>query len=155
MSNQSVRALGFVAVVVLAAVGGTWLHGGPEAPPAATKPSFVLNITSGQEDLHAVTMALQLAGHALNDGRDVTLFLNVRAPVLARKDLPETVVFKDNPPVRKMLADLMQRGARVLACPACMKVMGVGDDDLAPGIQKATRELLFGQLGPDAAVFSY
>lgn len=141
-----------VALVVLA--GAAVLHSGPAAGQES-KPGLVLNVTSGREDLHAVTMALQLAGHGLNDGRAVTLFLNVRAPDLARADLPESLAFGGNPPVRKMLADLLGRGATVLVCPACAEAMGVKASDLLAGVEMATREALFAKLDANTVVFTY
>ena len=107
------------------------------------------------EDLHAVTMALQLAGHALDDGRRVTLFMNVRAPKLARKDLPETVKFQDNPPTVEMIADLLARGADLVVCPHCMKAQNITAEQLHAKAQVANRELLFGRLGANTTVFSY
>lgn len=154
MNNVSLKALGLVAVVALAVVLTPALRSAT-ADQAAAKPSFVLNITSGSEDLHSVTMALQLAGHALDDGRDVSLFFNVRGPELARADLSEKVAFHGNPPIRKMIASLQERGATVIACPHCMEVLGVTADDLLPGARVATRELLFGKLPPGAVVFTY
>ena len=119
------------------------------------KPAMVLNVTSGREDVHAVTMALQLAGHGLDDGREVVLFLNVRAADFARRDLSEAIAFGGNPPVKKMIAALIGRGARVLVCPHCAKVLGVAEDDIIDGARLATRESLFGALGTNSVVFSY
>ena len=56
----------------------------PVARPAAPKlgnPTVVFNVTSGKKDLHAVTMALQLAGHSMAVKRRVLLFFNVRMSV--------------------------------------------------------------------------
>ena len=154
MRNHSMQTIGIVAGLAIVVAIGVWW---PTAGAAAAKdsPDFVLNVTSGQEDLHAVTMALQLAGHALHAERDVTVFLNVRAPALAHKNLSDKVAFHGNPPIQKMLTNVMSRGARIIVCPACATVMGVAEGDLLPGVQLASRELLFGQLGPDAVVFSY
>jgi len=54
-----------------------------------------------------------------------------------------------------MLASLMARGARVLVCPHCMEVMGVGEGDLIEGARIASRDTLFAHLEPDSVVFSY
>ena len=51
--------------------------------------------------------------------------------------------------------ELIGRGGEVIVCPACMEAAGVTADALAPGITLASREALFGRLGPDAVVFSY
>jgi predicted peroxiredoxin len=127
----------------------------PDEQSGRLKPCIVFNITSGKDDLHALTMALQLAGHALDDGREVVLFMNVRATELARKDASPTLAFRENPPLQTMLKKLMERGAKMLVCPHCMKVQGVEPADLLPGAEVASRETLFGNLGPNAHVFSY
>jgi predicted peroxiredoxin len=117
--------------------------------------AFVLNLTTGKEDLHKAWMGLALAEHALDDGRQVTVFLNVHAPALASKKEGAALKFGDKLPMDKMLEKLLGRGATVLVCPACMEAMGVAESDLIQGAQLADREKLFSRLGPNTAVFSY
>lgn len=151
--NLALAALPVLAVLLIAATGADRLQA--RAADEEAKGIVLINITSGKEDLHAVTMACQLAGHALDDGRTVVLFLNVRAPEFARQDLSEEFVLRDNPPLRDMLASLMARGAQMVVCPHCMEVMGVGEGDLIKGARAASRQTLFAHLGPDTVVFSY
>lgn len=153
MSTQQKIFLGLVLALALAA--GAWFFQTSSVDAAEAKAVLVLNVTSGAEDLHRVTMALQLAGHALDDGRDVLVFLNVRAPVFASKNCPDAMTFRQNPPIPQMLASLMERGAEVHVCPHCMKVMGVAEADLIPGAEVTDREKLFSHLGPNSHVFSY
>jgi predicted peroxiredoxin len=116
---------------------------------------MVLNITSGpEEDAHSVTMALQLAGHALDDGREVVLFFNVRGVSAPTKDLPEDLAFKDKP-IKTLLAGLIERGAQAHVCPHCMKALGVSAADLIEGAIVTDREKLFTKIGPNTVVFSY
>ena len=122
---------------------------------AGHKGTLVINLTSGKEDPHAVTMALELAGHALDDHRKVIVFLNVRAPELAGKHLPATCGLPGKPLIPEMISKLLKRGAVFLCCPSCMKVLGVQEADLVPGVKLASREGLFGGLGEGAVVFSY
>jgi predicted peroxiredoxin len=119
----------------------------------ATKAPMLFNITSGLEDPHSVTMAMQLANHALDDGRAVTLFFNVRGVEVAAKSCPDAAFGAE--PLPAMLAKLVERGANVQVCPHCMKVRGIGEDDLVDGAEVTTREKLFGQLAGNTAVFSY
>ena len=121
----------------------------------ANKGNFVINLTSGLDDPHSATMAFQLAGHALDDGRHVVIFCNVRGVVLAMKDLPDNVAFNSNHPLKPMLAGLVQRGAELIVCPHCMKSMSVEEGDLIEGAKVATRELLFSRLDSNTVVFSY
>jgi predicted peroxiredoxin len=120
---------------------------------SATRP-LLINITSGVDDAHAVTMALQLAGHGVDDGRAVTLFFNVRGTAIASTKLDPTLAHGDKP-IKTLLSDLMARGATVLVCPHCMKVMGVTEVDLPAGAQVASADSVFGAVDRGAAVFTY
>jgi sulfur relay (sulfurtransferase) complex TusBCD TusD component (DsrE family) len=112
------------------------------------------NITSGPDDPHPVTMALQLAGHALDDQRSVVLFFNVRGVHVPTAQLPDTLAFGDRP-IKEMLVSLMERGAEVHVCPHCMAALGVESTDLLPGAQVTNRGMLFSHLTGNTAVFTY
>jgi predicted peroxiredoxin len=112
------------------------------------------NITSGPDDPHPVTMALQLAGHALDDQRDVVLFFNVRGVDIPTVHLADTLSFGDRP-IKEMLAGLIERGAEVHVCPHCMAALGVEAADLIDGARVTTRDLLFAHLQGNTAVFTY
>jgi predicted peroxiredoxin len=113
------------------------------------------NITSGaDEDAHAVTMALQLASHALNDGRDAVLFFNVRGAGVPTTALPEDLAFHEKP-IKQLLTELVQRGAEVHVCPHCMSALEIDQEDLIAGAVVTDREKLFSKLGPNTSVFSY
>lgn len=125
-------------------------------PTDMHKPTLVINLTSGAEDLHAVVMGLHFAEHGLADGREVVIFFNVKAPPLARKELDEAVRFPDMPPVRTMIADLVKQGAKMVVCPMCAKITGVQADELAPGIEMIEdRKQIFDSLHANSVVFSY
>lgn len=148
-------SLVLAGIALLAVLWAAWqgVHAQDKAP--AAKPAFVVNLTAGKEDLHKATMALQLANHAIDDGRAVTVFLNVRAPELALKSAPKEWAFGGNPPVGAMLATLGGRGATVLVCPSCLEATGHKPEELVEGTKLASRESLFGALEPGATVFSY
>ena len=118
-------------------------------------PVLLLNVTADPlEDPHSVTMALQLAGHGLDDGRDVVLFLNVRAVPVATTDLPGDLSFHAEP-IEALLTDLVSRGAEVHVCPHCMKALGIPESALIDGAQVTSREALFARLTPETNVFTY
>jgi len=121
---------------------------------SANATPILFNITSGPDDPHPVTMALQLAGHALDDGRSVLLFFNVRGVRIPTTQLSDTLAFGDRP-IKEMLVDLMARGAEVQVCPHCMAALGVEETDLIPGAVVTNRDLLFSHLHGNTAVFSY
>jgi predicted peroxiredoxin len=143
-----------VGIVLLLGFGNAAAeHHEAAAEPGAT--IMVFNVTCGAaEDAHSVTMALQLAGHALDDGREAVLFFNVRGVQVPTRGLPEDLAFRAKP-IKKLLTDLIDRGAEVHVCPHCMKALNVAVGDLLPGARVTNREMLFSKLGPNTVVFSY
>ena len=120
----------------------------------ATPATMFFNITSGPETPHPVTMALQLAGHSLDDGREVVLFFNLQGVLVPTNQLPDTLAFGDRP-IKEMLTDLISRGASVHVCPHCMSALGVEATDLLAEAQVTNRELLFARLTGNTIVFTY
>lgn len=148
-----------VAVVVVCSLVSAFVALAMQGAPAvaqqpAGKPRFVLNLTSGLADVHRTTMALELARHALDDGREVLVFLNVKAPEIARRDgAKESMPGMASP--TELLRKLIERGAGVHVCPMCMKAMKVEPDALIPGAVVTDREKLFSKLEAGVTVFTY
>ncbi len=124
-------------------------------PVEVVKRALIINLTAGPADIQTVSMGLGLAAHGVADGRSVTVFLNVAAPVIAGKAFPATVGFVDGKPVKATLEQLVADGATVLVCPHCLENAGLTEADLIEGVALASRESLFGAMDAGAAVFSY
>jgi len=147
---------------ILMVVGLLVLTGCPRSGAETAQPTGVpgaqivlFSITSAAtEDPHAVTMALQLAGHALDDGRRVVLFFNVRGVTVPTTDLPEDLAFGAKP-IKALLTALIARGAEAHVCPHCMNALGVEASDLIAGALVTNRDRLFSLLGSNTVVFSY
>lgn len=149
--------LAYSGIVGIAVVFGCAPPAGDrEGSPAEPEASVVVfNITSGAtEDVHAVTMALQLAGHALDDGREAILFFNVRGVRVPTHQLRADLAFHAKP-VKELLTELIARGAEVHVCPHCMKALEVTEEELIPGALVTGRQKLFSKLGSNTVVFSY
>jgi predicted peroxiredoxin len=147
------RFAAVLTVVLAVAVTVAAFAAGP-APEKARVP-IVINMTAGKEDLHSFWMGLQLASHALADGRQATVYMNVNAPFLASKKAPEDLRFGELPTPREQIAELLKKGAKIIVCPGCLKVAGLTKEDLLPGLVLGTKEALFGPLDQGGAVFSY
>jgi predicted peroxiredoxin len=147
----SLAVLGLCGLLAVAACARTT----PEVPAESGPQVMFFNITSGaEEDAHSVTMALQLAGHALDAGRDVVLFFNVRGVGVPTTALADDLAFHATP-VKQLLGDVMQRGAAVHVCPHCMAALDIEEADLVPGAVVTNRESLFAKLGSNTNVFTY
>ncbi|GAB4137942.1 MAG: hypothetical protein Tsb009_05730 [Planctomycetaceae bacterium] len=129
---------------------------------SSEKPIFLVSITrdgslkeNENEDLLRLDMALKLAGFALDEGRDVVIFFNIRGVNVAKKSFDKELKFKDNDTITAQLEKLIERGAKVHVCPICMKVYDVKDEEIIEGALVTTRPKLFKNIGSNTAVFSY
>ena len=127
----------------------------PATAATSSKQPILVNITRGKNELHAVSMALGLAQSAIKDGRPAVVFLNVEAPVFAAKDLGDDVKYADFPPVKKMLADFVAMGGRVLVCGHCAHVVKLEQRDMIDGAKVLAHGELFAAMPPGTVVFSY
>ena len=128
----------------------------PRAVDSQSKPVVMFNLTSdARADPHPMTMALQLARHAIDDGRHVVLFFNVKSIHVVSQDFPPDLANSPAPPIRQLLADVMAAGAEVQVCPHCLKAIGLNKSQLIPGAKLTSRDALFSRIGPDTVVFTY
>lgn len=154
MSRFSIPVVVGVGLLVAVFVALAMQGAPAAAQPQTIKPRFVLNLTSGLDDLHRTTMALELARHALDDGREVLVFLNVKAPPIATLDGAKDAMPGMASPT-ELLQKLIERGAMVHVCPMCMKAMKVEPEALLPGTVVTDREKLFSKLETGVTVFTY
>lgn len=155
--QAGILAASALAILLAAGCAASRKQASAAPPPvaAASQPTtLLLNITSGKNDPHAVTMALDLAAQALERGHEVVLFFNVAGVEIPTHALSESVGIGDIS-VKQRLRDLVQGGARVMVCPRCMQYLGVPDTDLLPGAVVASAELFFSTLGPDTVIMTY
>lgn len=148
----------FAPALVLLFVGGC--RRAPSASvtsPSSDAASTVLfSVTSdANENPQAVDMALKLAGFSLDEGRHVVMFFNVKGVTISSNALADDFAFQQDKPIKRQLADLIQRGVDVHVCPICMKALNVGESDLIEGEKVTTRPNLFANINANTAVFTY
>lgn len=156
--ESEVPAEKILAAIAAAGYKGQLASAVQNTPPATTtsaKQPILVNITRGKNELHAVSMALALAQSALKDGRSASVFLNVEAPVFATKALNDDVKYADFPPIKKMLADFVAAGGRVLICAHCAHVVKLKPEDLIDEAKEVAQGELFATVQPGTVVFSY
>jgi sulfur relay (sulfurtransferase) complex TusBCD TusD component (DsrE family) len=108
---------------------------GVVAPLLADDPDpLFINLTT--DDSHRANMALNFGTNQLGRGHPLTVFLNDKGVLLGSKS--QGAAFAEQ---QQSLADLMGKGAAVIACPMCMKHYGVAEADLIPGVQVGNPDL--------------
>ena len=146
---------------ILAAITAAGYKGRPapaaERPAAANaaKAPILINITRGKDQLHSVAMAIALAQSALKDGRTATIFLNVEAPTFAATNLEPKLQCEGFPPIKKMLADFIAAGGRLLVCQHCAHLAKLKPEAMIAGAKAVAQNDLLDLLSPGTVVFSY
>lgn len=107
---------------------------------AKTDGAFI-HISKGAADTHDVLMALMLADK-FSTSNDVLVFFDKEGIELLTRNAPnlEMDPFDASDDIFKRL---IENGATILACPACMKVSGVEEGDLREGVKIAEKEMFF------------
>lgn len=111
----------------------------PEEQPKTD--GVFIHISKGSGDSHDVLMALMLADK-FSTSHDVLVFFDKKGIEMVTRDAPDLSMeaFDGSDEIFARLVDL---DVSILACPACMQVSGVTEDDLREGVQVAEKEQFF------------
>jgi predicted peroxiredoxin len=111
----------------------------PEPEPK-TDGAFI-HISKGSDDTHDVLMALMLADK-FSTSNDVLVFFDKGGIEMVTSEAPnlEMEPFDSSD---EIFARLVELDVTILACPACMKVSGVEEEDLRKGVRLAEKEQFF------------
>ena len=137
-----------ITTVSLAAAGSA------EESESEASTSLLVNLTT--DDTWAAGMALGFAGRVLEQGYDVTIFLNVRGVSVASNAIShDTHSIAEQTP-HETLAGLIENGATVIVCPVCQEKAGIADEDLLEGTTKGSSDVTIPLvLDPNTKILSY
>ena len=100
-----------------------------------------IHITHDHNNPHRVLMPLQMASMMAND-KDVLIYLDIDAVSLVIND-SEDIAYGHFTPLKESINNLLEMGVEIYACPGCMKIAGIEEDDLLEGIKVAQKEKFF------------
>jgi predicted peroxiredoxin len=115
----------------------------------------VINLSTGLEDPERVFVAFLVAGAALQQGKQVAMFLTKEAVRLALPGVAVGIVCEDCPPIPKLFEQYAEGGGELLACPFCFDARELDKDALVGNARIAGASPLFEWMGEGATVFSY
>jgi predicted peroxiredoxin len=116
----------------------------------------VVNLATGLEDPERVMIAFLVAGAALDQGKQVAMFLTKEAVRLAMPGVAVGVACEGCPPLPKIFEQYAEKGGELLACPFCVSSRGIDGSNLVTHARIAGATPLWEWIGDEpATVFSY
>ncbi len=116
----------------------------------------VINLATGLEDAERVTVAFLVGGAALEQGRQVAMFLTKEAVRLGVPGYAEAVACEGCPPLSRLFQQFADGGGELLVCPICFNARKLDEGRLVSNARLAGATPLWQWIGGEAAtVFSY
>jgi predicted peroxiredoxin len=121
----------------------------------AVNGKVVVNLATGLEDTERVTVAFLVGGAAVEQGKQVAMFLTKEAVRLAVPGVAEAVACEGCPPLERLFQQYADGGGELLVCPVCFNARKLDDANLVPNARIAGATPLWEWIGEGATVFSY
>ena len=116
----------------------------------------VINLATGLDDGERVTVALLVGGAALEQGKQVTMFLTKEAVRLALPGYAEAIACDGCPPIPRLLEQFTDGGGQLLVCPVCFNARKLNKTELVVNARMGGATPLWEWIGDEhATVFSY
>jgi predicted peroxiredoxin len=121
----------------------------------ANDQKVVVNLTTGLEDAERVMIAFLVGGAALEQGKQVAMFLTKEAVRLALPGAADAVACDGCPPLARLFEQFAGGGGELLVCPICFNTKKLDEDQLVQNARLAGATPLWEWIGEGATVFSY
>jgi predicted peroxiredoxin len=116
----------------------------------------VINLATGLEDAERVIVAFLVGTAAVEQGKQVTMFLTKEAVRLALPGYAAGVACEGCPPLPRMLEQFTEGGGQLLACPVCFSARHLDENGLIVNARLGGATPLWEWIGDEnATVFSY
>jgi predicted peroxiredoxin len=121
----------------------------------AANGKVVVNLATGLEDTERVTVAFLVGGAAVEQGKQVAMFLTKEAVRLALPAVAEAVACEGCPPLATLFQQYADGGGELLVCPICFNARKLDEGSLVQNARLAGATPLWEWIGDEAIVFSY
>jgi predicted peroxiredoxin len=116
----------------------------------------VINLATGLEASERVTVAFLVGGAAVEQGRQVAMFLTKEAVRLGLPGHADAVACEGCPPLARLFQQYADGGGELLVCPICFNTRKLDEGQLVENARLAGATPLWEWIGSDSAtVFSY
>lgn len=115
----------------------------------------IVGCTHGEEDPDRVVTAYLVAGAALDQGKDVVMWLTVDGVRLALQGYADRIRADLDPPVERVHAQFIEKGGRFYVCPVCFKERALDEQELVENAELKGATPLMEFAAEGATTFSY
>jgi predicted peroxiredoxin len=115
----------------------------------------IVGCSHGDEDPDGVVVSYLTAGAALDEGKDVVMWLTSDGVRLGLDGYADRIRADKDPPVERVHAQFIEKGGRFYVCPICFKERDLDESQLVENaeLQGATPLMQFARDG--AITFNY
>ena len=115
----------------------------------------VVGCTHGEQDPDRVVVAYLTAGAALDQGKDVVMWLTVEGVRLGLRGYADRIRAGQEPPVDRLHQQFFEKGGRMYVCPVCFNERGLDQAELVDGAELKGASPLMEFVGDGATTFNY
>jgi predicted peroxiredoxin len=121
----------------------------------ASNGRVVVGCSHGDEDPDNVVVAYLTAGAALDQGKEVVLWLTSDGVRLGIQGYADRIRADNDPPVERVHAQFIEKGGRFYVCPICFKERDLNDGELVENAELKGASPLMEFAGDGAVTFTY
>jgi predicted peroxiredoxin len=115
----------------------------------------VVGCSHGEEDPDHVVVAYLTAGAALDQGKEVVLWLTSNGVRLGTRGYADPIRADKDPPIDRVHAQFIEKGGRFYVCPICFKERDLNEDELVENAELKGAAALMEFAGDGALTFMY
>jgi predicted peroxiredoxin len=121
----------------------------------ADESKVVINLATGLEDAERVMIAFLVGDAALEQGKQVAMFMTKEAVRLGLEGEAVGVACEGCPPLPRLFEQYAEGGGELLVCPICFSARQLDEARLVKNARIAGATPLWEWIGESATVFSY
>src|SRR5918994_2050834 len=107
----------------------------------------VINLSTGLEDQERVIVAFLVGNAALEQGKQVAMFLTKEAVRLAMPGVATGVACDGCPPLERVFSQYAENGGELLACPFCFNTRKLDESSMVANARVAGATPLWEWIG--------
>ena len=115
----------------------------------------IVGCTHGAEDPDRVVVSYLTAGAALDAGKEVVMWLSSEGVRLALRGYVDPIREGQEPPVRRVHEQFIEKGGRFFVCPICFNERALDEGDLVENAELKGATPLMQFAGDAAMTFNY